>query len=297
MEKKQLGRTGLEVSIIGFGGAPLGLQGYLSGEDRCSASFERAATTAIRLAVERGVNLFDTAPAYGDGRSEQIIGGALEPHREEVILATKFHRWPQGDPAELEAILDGSLRRLRTDRVDLLQVHGNHFTAEHERLLLHSPVREWMERERERGRCRFLGITAEGGSGALERLLESGLFDTLQISYNLLCQSLCDHRFEPTGIVPLAKGLGLGVLTMRTATSGFLQNLLTREFPELSADALTALAIRFVLSTPEVDCALIGMRTEREVLINVELAEDPSNRLDLEALNDRYSLDLDALRG
>ncbi|MGD2175938.1 MAG: aldo/keto reductase, partial [Candidatus Brocadiaceae bacterium] len=279
MEKRALGKTGMRVSAIGFGGAPLGLQGYLDAEDKSSAAFERRAQAAVVTAFELGINFFDTAPGYGDGRSEEIIGRALEEHRDEVLLATKFHQWREEDPGGARETFERSLRLLRTDHVDLLQVHGGLFTDRDADLLLGSPVLDWARRERERGRCRHLGITAETTSGALERLLQTGIFETLQIAYGFIYQCHCDYQRGPKGIIPLARDLGIGILSMRTATSGFLQRVLTAEFPRLSAEAVTELAIRFVLSTPEVDCALVGMKRAEEVVANVRLAEDLTNRL------------------
>jgi aryl-alcohol dehydrogenase-like predicted oxidoreductase len=295
MEHRELGRTGLRVSRLGFGGAPLGLQGYLTGEDRSSAAFERQGARAIAAALERGVTFFDTAPGYGEGRSEEIMGRALEGHRDGIVLATKFHGWQLPEPAALDRLFEGSLRRLRTDHVDLLQVHGGYYGEADERALLRGGALEWARRQLERGRTRFLGLTAETTSGALERLIATGAFDTLQIAYNFVYECHCDYQRAPRGIIPFARERGLGILTMRTATSGFMQRVLKGEFPQLSAGSLTALAIRFVLSTAEVDCALVGMVSEEQVAANVALAEDLSNRLDLVALNDRYALNMAAL--
>jgi aryl-alcohol dehydrogenase-like predicted oxidoreductase len=295
MEYRELGRTGLKVSRLGFGGAPLGLQGYLGWEDKSSDAFERQGARAVAAALERGVTFFDTAPGYGDGRSEEIMGRALAGHRDDIVLATKFHGWQQPDAAALDRLFEGSLRRLRTDHVDLLQVHGGYYTGSDERALLQDGALEWARRQVERGRARFIGLTAETTSGALERLIETGAFDTLQIAYNFVYECHCDYQRAPKGIIPFARERGLGILTMRTATSGFMQRVLKAEFPQLSADALTALAIRFVLSTPEVDCALVGMVSQEQVAANAALVEDLSNRLDLPALNDRYSLDMKAL--
>jgi hypothetical protein len=295
MEMRTLGETGLEVSRVGFGGAPLGLQDYLDREDKSSEEFESQAVAAIRLAVDRGINLFDTAPGYGDGRSEEIVGRALAGRRDDVLVATKFHQWRDGSAGAARSTFERSLQNLRTDHVDLLQVHGGYFTDEAARELLASEVLGWARSEKERGRARCLGITAETASCGLERLLRSGVFDTLQVAYSFIYQSHCDYQRGPKGIIPFARDLGVGILTMRTATSGFLQRVMKMEFPELSAAELTAFSIRFVLSTPDVDCALIGMKNEDEVRMNVELAEDRSNRLDLVALNDRYGIDLDEL--
>ena len=295
MEHRQLGKTGLEVSRLGFGGAPLGLQGYLGREDKSSAAFEAEAVRALTAALDRGITFFDTAPGYGDGRSEEIMGKALSAHRDAIVLATKFHGWQQPDAAALDRLFEGSLRRLRTDHVDLLQVHGGCYTEKDERALLEGGALDWARRQKERGRARFLGLTAETASGALERLIGTGAFATLQIAYGFIYQSHCDYQRGAKGIIPYARERGLGILTMRTATSGLMQRVLKAEFPALPAAALTALAIRFVLSTPEVDCALVGMTTQEQVAANAALADDLTNRLDLVALNDRYSLDLGAL--
>jgi len=167
-------------------------------------------------------------------------------------------------------------------------MHGGLWTDEQAEAILTGPVLDWADEMRRRGCARFTGITAEGPSVALERLLRSGRFDVLQIAYNLIYQDPCDYQREPAGVIPLARSLGMGVVTMRTATSGFLQKLLAAEFPEIGAAAVTGLAIRFVLSTPEVDCALVGMRSTDEVIDNAALAADPSARLDLRELHRRY---------
>jgi len=87
----------------------------------------------------------------------------------------------------------------------------------------------------------------------------------LQIAYNAIYQASCDYQREPLGVVPLAKSLGMGVTTMRTATSGVLQKLLRTEFPDIDLKRVTRLAINFVLSTPEIDSAIVGMKTPDEV--------------------------------
>jgi hypothetical protein len=289
MEYRTLGRTGLKVSRVGFGGAPIGLQGYLTKEDRDGEAVAAQAIAAVRAALDRGVTVFDTAPAYGNGRSERLIGEVLEGRRDEAVIGTKYFFRPGRPDGEYTELLRASLDRLRTDRVDLLQYHGGVFTDELTEQILDSPVLDWVDRMRREGLCRFAGITAEGPSGGLERLLRTGRFDTLQIAYNLIYQSTCDYQREPKGIIPLARSLGVGILTMRPTTCAFLPRLLSAEFSGIDADRLTRLAINFVLSTPEVDCVLVGMRSVEEVAANVALAEDDAARLDLRALHDRYA--------
>ncbi len=290
MQYRHLGRAGLRVSAVGFGGAPIGLQGYLGGEDRDSPAFQQRAIDAVREAVAKGINYFDTAPGYGDGRSERLLGQALEPHREAVHIATKI---PLGDASTTEAArtdaLGASLERLRSGHVEVLQLHGTRWSDEQAEFILTGGLLDWAQRMRDRGRFRLLGITAESSNAALERLVGSGRFDVLQVCYNLIYQGACDHQRRPAaGIIPQARELGMGILTMRSATSGFLQRLLAGTSPGPGSAAVTRLAIQFVLSTPQVDVALVGMSSVDEVHTNAAIADDLAGRLDLGALHERY---------
>jgi aryl-alcohol dehydrogenase-like predicted oxidoreductase len=287
MPHRRLGSTGMDVSVIGFGGAVVGIKNYLRPSDPDGDEAGRQAQDAVRAAVEAGVNLFDTAPGYGSGRSEDLIGRALEPHRREVHVATKVSVRPEHDPADWSLSLATSLEHLRTDHVDLLQLHGNTWTDEAAEWVLGTPT-AWLEDVRAKGLTRAIGVTAEAPSGGLERILRSSRFDVLQMAYSVIYQAACDYQREPFGVIPLAKSLGLGVTTMRTTTSGVFQRLLHSEFPELDSARLSRLAIKFVLSTPEVDCALIGMSIPEEVRQNSALAADESDRLDLRRLHDFF---------
>ena len=288
MEYRTLGRTGLKVSRLGFGGAPIGLQGYLTPDDREDEAFCAGAVAALREAVERGINYFDTAPGYGEGRSERLMGEALAGVRERVVLATKYGFHPARSIGTYTDGLGASLENLRTDHVDVLQLHGGYFDDETADAVLDSGVLDWARQMQARGLCRATGITAEGPSGGLERILRSGAVDVLEIAYNVIYQGACDYQRQPRGIIPLAKSMGLGVTTMRPTTCLVLQRLIATELPEIDAGRLTRVAINFVLSTPEVDCVLVGMRTVDEVRANVQLAEDSAARIDLPALHRRY---------
>ncbi len=289
MEYRVLGKTGLKVSAVGFGGAPIGIPGYLSPENRDSDTFRQTAMAALREAVAGGINYFDTAPSYGDGRSERLMGEALEGQRDRIVLATKYPFREEWTAAQYTESLRRSLDRLRTDHLDVLQLHGGIYSDGLAERILASGVLDWAEAMRAAGLCRFTGLTAEGPSGALERLLRTGRFDMIEIAYNLIYQAACDYQRAPTGIIPLAKSLGMGVTTMRPTTCGFLQKLLGAAFPEIDVNRLTQLAINFVLSTPEVDCVVVGMRNPQEVAANIALAEDTAGRLDLAALHNRFT--------
>lgn len=288
MEYRTLGRTELRVSRIGFGGAPIGIPHYLSHEDRDSRAFHHQAVAAIQEAAARGINYFDTAPGYGDGRSERLIGEALKGSRETMVLATKYQFRPGQKSDTYTALLRESLARLQTEYVDVLQLHGNVYDDAGAEAILASGVLDWAEAMREEGLCRHLGITAEGPSGALERLLRTERFSVLEIAYSVIYQAACDYQREPCGIIPLAKSLSMGVTTMRPTTCGVLQRFIAYSFPEIDPARVTELAINFVLSTPEVDCIVIGMRSTAEVTANVALAGDEQRRIDLKFLHDRF---------
>jgi hypothetical protein len=285
--RRALGRTGINVSALGFGGAIIGIEGYLKQPGDAPVVPRDVALSAVEQARLNGVNLFDTAPGYGAGRSESVIGAALEPYHDSVNLATKVGVHPGDDPRKWADSLAGSLERLRTDHVDLLQLHGNTWTDPLADWVLDEPLR-WLESVQAEGLTRFIGLTAEAPSGGLERLIRSGRFQVLQMAYSVIYQAACDYQRVPFGVIPLAREFGMGTLTMRTTTSGVLHKLLHAEFPELDDDRISHLAIKFVLSTPEVDCALVGMGNPHEVDVNCRLAADVSDRLDLADLHDFF---------
>jgi hypothetical protein len=293
---RPLGRTNIPVSPIGFGGAVIGIPDYLDGDDRDSAQFQEQADTTVRAAFEAGITYFDTAPGYGAGRSESVLGRVLEPYRDRVVYATKVQVDPADEPQKWWDSLHASLDRLRTDHVEVLQLHGSSWPDEKARWAIDGPG-EWLAEVKSRGLANFVGTTAEVPSGGLELMLRSGRFDVLQMAYNVIYQAACDfQRKPPFGPIPLAKSLGMGVTTMRTTTSGMLHRLILRDFPELDPVRLSRLAIRYVLSTPQVDCALIGMSRPAEVAANVALAADEHDRIDVARMHDPYDPDWDAAR-
>jgi len=287
---KTLGRTGLKVSVLGFGGAPMGLAYYLAPDDTSAPAVQAKFIDAVERAVELGINYFDTAPGYGNGVGESVMGRALARHRDGVVLASKC---PQDATADgLEASVNDSLRRLGTDRIDVMQFHGGMYDRADAERIVSGGLLERLERMRDAGKIRFIGVTAEVPSAALEWMVETGRFDVLQVCYNLVSQGSADHSRACRGIAAVAERHAMGIASMRTTTCGFIQRLLAAEFPEAAtAERVTRIAIEFVLSTPEIDVALVGMRDRREVEANAAIAADAGARYDLEALNDRY-LDL-----
>jgi len=289
MKTRILGRTGLEVSEIGFGGAPAGLRNYLGQWEPDQDEAAQQVADAIGYAVSLGINYFDTAPGYGDGASERMFGLGLHPYRDQVTLATKLFADTADD---VRRSVEASLERLSIQQIDVIQLHGTWYTDQQvDRFLAPDGALQGLQAVKDEGLVRFIGFTAEGVNGPASRLIATSAFDVMQICYNLIYQ----HPYDPTrkaGILVEAEAQGMGIVTMRTLTSGIFQKWLAGVFPEMTdtarQDRLRQALLSFVLSNPMVDCALIGMRTRQEVAANVAMCEDTQWRINLDQMHERY---------
>ena len=189
MEKKQFGRTGLELSMLTFGcGAVGGLMTKGSAADQ---------DNAVAWARDNGINHFDTAPSYGNTTSETNLGRALGRNRDGIIVSTKVGVTEeyQGDLATaIRTSLEASLSRLQQDHVDIFQLHNTLEDPNDKRGNISADqvldeIVPAFEKLRDEGKTRFLGFTAKGNTDALHRLIESGCFDSAQIFYNMLVPS------------------------------------------------------------------------------------------------------------
>jgi hypothetical protein len=192
MQKRTLGRTGLRVSIVGFGGIPI------------IALSRDAAKRVVRYAYERGVNYFDTARAYGD--SEEKIGQALKDVRDDVILATKTHHRTREDAAR--AGLKQSLRNLQTERIDLVQLHGIDSEDTLQKATGSEGSLKALEDAKANGKIDFIGITGHNPY-ILAKALQTRKFDTVLVPLNVL-----DTR-ATEALLPLASELNVGVVIMK----------------------------------------------------------------------------------
>jgi predicted aldo/keto reductase-like oxidoreductase len=179
------------------------------------------------------------------------------------------------------------LKNLKRDWIDLLQVHGTVYSREEADLVMATGgMLDEMERMRDEGLFRWIGFTIEAQNEAIYRFIKCGRFDVMQISYNFIFQ----HPYDPSwksGSLYDAEKQQLGIVAMRTTTSGTFQRWMKMVHPENSFDYTRAL-IQFELSNPLIDVALIGMRSVKRVETNVEICEDSSGRIDLDDLHRRY---------
>lgn len=292
MEKRKLGRTGLNISVLTFGcGAVGGLMTRGAPADQ-----ERA----VARAVEAGVNHFDTAVAYGNGASEQNLGRVLARLKPNVIVSTKV-RVPaerRNIGAAIAASLDGSLERLGRDHVDVFQLHNeiaeraDGLTMSVDEVL--GDVVPALNSAREQGKTRHIGFTAIGETAALHRVIASRAFDTAQVPYNALNPSageaipaaypaqdyrqMLDRAAEAgvgtIGIRALAGGalsgtearnpLGLPVVEPIGSGASYASDVarakrLEPMLREGHAGSLTELAMRFVISNPGLSTSEIGL--------------------------------------
>jgi aryl-alcohol dehydrogenase-like predicted oxidoreductase len=300
MQYRTLGNTGIRVSEIGFGawaiggtadasGAPLGW-GRTSNEDSLAA---------IRSARDLGVNFFDTADSYGFGRSESLLGIVLSRFRSDIVIATKVGVTRTSDGAlqknfskqHIFHAVDGSLKRLRTDYIDLYQVH-NPTIADLQR----EEIQEAMERLQEIGKIRYWGVSVSSVEEGIE-VINRGWGHALQVLYNVLNQAPAAELF------PLARQKGYGIIARVPLASGLLsgkfrtdsvfaaddvrQNFLT---PKRLAEAIPRVdevkaiiggstrllaqgALGFVLADEAVSTTIPGARNARQVEINVGASE------------------------
>ena len=286
MEYVTLGKTGRKVSRLGFGGATAGLKNYTGAFNPEDKSDRMEVIRAIHRAYELGVNYFDTAAGYGDGASESIFGEGLEDlPKDQIFLATKVGR---GSGGQTRASLEQSLKRLRRDCIDLIQIHGSYYSNEDaDRILEPGGMLETLERAKAEGLVKHIGFSIECQNVPLYRLMETGRFDVMQVQYNLLFQHPSDRSWQ-CGSMHDAERNGLGIVVMRTATSGIFQRWVRTVNPANTFDYTPAL-IQTVLSNELVDVALIGMRTTDIVEQNVAIANDLSGRIDLDYIHNRYA--------
>ena len=202
MQYRQLGASGLDVSVLAFGAWQIGDAGYWG-----ESSWQDVQAT-VDLALDAGINLFDTAEMYGDGESERMLGKALGSRRDAVFVATKVS--PDNcAPADLRRSCEGSLQRLGTDRIDLYQVHW--------------PVRDVpidavcgeLERLRQEGKIRAIGVSNLGAQD-LTDWLAAGTCVSNQLGYNLLFRAI------EWDILPACHARQIGVLAYMPLVQGLL---------------------------------------------------------------------------
>jgi L-glyceraldehyde 3-phosphate reductase len=259
MQYNSLGRTGLNVSRVGFGGGGIG--------QVWGATTRDEAVRAVHRALDLGINYFDVAPAYGNGKAEEALGIALEGRSEEVIIGTKV-RVPGDDLANATAAvqrsMETSLRLLKRDSVDILHVH-NRFTENRGDVQnslsaddVMGPVLEAYQAVQQAGKTRFIGLSAmDHDVPTLNKIMDTGDWDTMLAYYNLLNQTAQSppppgvNLFDNGQNILLAKKHDMGVIGIRSHAAGALTSGVDRPVPPdnelLRQDVASAAQLGFLL--------------------------------------------------
>jgi len=249
MQHRRLGKTDLKVSVIGYGAIKL------------PEISPQEASRCLTRALELGINFIDTHRGYGD--SETKIGQALSDRREQFILATKTHA---RDRAGALADLETSLRELRTERVDLWQLHSVSNEEAWRSVMARDGALRAAKEARDKGLVGHIGISVHRSLDVMRQAIACGEFETIMLCYNPLDSE------GVTDILPLAKERDMGVIAMKALSGGSIAYPEQARRPGLGgADALVAGALRWVLSNPHVDCVIPGMRAVHEVEENAAL--------------------------
>ena len=293
MEYRQLGTTDLRVSALGVGTWEIGNRAY-------GQTSEKEAEAAIRRALDLGVTCFDTAPAYGFGRAEVVLGKTLGPRRETVVVITKCGlAWSgPGDgaawrrdssPGRIHAEIDDSLRRLGTDWVDLYLVHWP------DPIVPIEETAEAMARVVRAGKARYVGVSnfgldqvlafdricpvsvAQVGYNLFDRRVEAHLLPLLQergipvVAYGALCYGLltgaftATTRFEPQDWRATGKAFGLELFTAENFARNVAVVDALRPIAAANGKTLPQLALNWVLHRPGVTAGLTGVRRPAEI--------------------------------
>jgi predicted aldo/keto reductase-like oxidoreductase len=234
MQRRKLGTTEMNVSAVGFGGIPL--QGV---------SFEEA-DRILRKAIALGINFFDSARAYTD--SEEKMGRTLPSFRDRIYLSSKAL---SRTAPKLSEEIDTSLRNLRTEMIDLYQLHSVGSLAELKTVLAPGGAYEALVQARTDGKIRWLGITGHSREVMLTAI-ETGRFDTVQFPFNPI-----EDEWEGA-VIPAAKRAGMGTICMKPFAGGAIRE--------------HALALRFEL-TRGMDVAIPGMDAIEQVVENASVGE------------------------
>lgn len=259
-----LGRTGLEVSDISFGSSSL------------------TDADLVRYALDRGVTFFDTAESYRFGYAEEAIGEALQGVRDRVVISSKTKAGANDTQREMMEALEGSLRRLRTDYVD---IYFNHAVDDAARMR-NPEWREFTERAKEQGKIRFRGMSGHGARlvPCLHYAIDQDLVDVVLVAYNFgqdpgfysrMRDAVSFPAIQPhlPEILEKAKQKDIGVIAMKTLMGARLNDMRPYEW---ESGTFAQAAFRWVLSSPNVDALLISMTSKDAIDEYVRGSGDPT---------------------
>ncbi|NDI36062.1 aldo/keto reductase [Chengkuizengella sediminis] len=275
METRILGSTGIKVSEVGFGAWQLG-----NAKDWGNMS-EKEAIYLVHSALDQGCNFFDTAPNYGGGKSEELLGKAFSGKRDQVVVNTKVGK--DFSPTQLKTSLETSLKRLQSDYIDTILLHNPPF----EFLNGESPIYLELEKLKIEGKIRAYGASVDSSREMLE-IIHNTNSQVLEVLFNIFHQ-------ETAAAFPMAKEKGVGIIAKVPLDSGWLsgkynansqfkgirsrwsEEVINRRFELLNQiDYVTDVdqnmvqaALRFILSYDAVSTVIPGVKNEQQLFDNL----------------------------
>jgi len=268
--KRMLGKTGVEVTSLIIGGV-------VAMKEPPTAKFHPA--ELANAAIDAGIHYFDTAPSYNNGQSEKNYGEVLATRRKEVFLATKTgNRTYDGAMREVEA----SLKRLQTDRLDLLQVHGVKAKEDFTKWDKPDGMLKALYKLRDEKVTRFIGVTGHESAEAMRQAIEQFEFDTILTTFNPTARRLPFQQL----VLPVANEKKMGILAMKVMGGGLgslavgnpIKNDDIWYHDAAPHQAPATKLIRYALGLP-ITAAVVGMGSLEHLRINVAAARD-AQRLD-----------------
>jgi aryl-alcohol dehydrogenase-like predicted oxidoreductase len=272
IEKRSLGRTGAMLSMIGFGGIVV------------RDATPEDASKDVKLAIDSGVNYFDVAPSYGD--AEIKLGPALEPYRKDVFLACKTGKRTKAD-ARNE--LEQSLKRLRTDHLDLYQFHAVTTLADVDTILGSGGAMETFLEAKKEGKIRFIGFSAHSVEAALA-LMDRFDFDTILFPVNFTTWNAAN--FGPQ-VLARAQEKKMGILALKSMAKGpWPQGADRSKYPKCWYEPLTdqediRMGLRFTLSHPVTAALPPGEADLFKLALNVSGKLDPLNADEVKTIKEK----------
>ncbi|MFW6381736.1 MAG: aldo/keto reductase, partial [Bacillota bacterium] len=311
MDYRQLGESQLKVSVIGIGTWAIGSDFYGRVDDKQSIK-------ALRQGMESGINLIDTAPAYGDGHSEEVVGKAIEGYRDRVIIATKCGTYRQGKdfirdlkPSTIRKQLETSLSRLGVDTIDLYQIHWPD-----EDTPLSESVAE-LDKLKKEGKFRYLGVS-NFDTELLSEIMEMTDIVSLQPQYSILNREIEDK------ILPFCRQHNLGIMAYGSLGGGILTGKYTdrntppqldkddrrtefypyfkqpyweqvvdlvdllKEIANKHSSPIAQVSLNWVRQQPGVTTALVGVKNEAQAKENAAAGDWKLSESELSSINEAY---------
>lgn len=271
MRYRILGKTGLKVSVVGFGSTELGIDYGIKAPGEYGKPGKQAVKKMLYKALDYGINFFDTAPGYGE--SEKLLGDTigLEP----CYIATKINIDERSDALSIKASIGKSLKRLKKECIDVVQIHNA--TGG---IIRQPETLENLKKLRKQGLIRFFGASVYEPADGLA-VLKKGFFDCLQIAFNIMDQRILDKVLpvavkNDTGVISRSayfRGMLTKKITYLDNDWSFLKNAANKIKSTMNIDSwedLTGMALRFCLSTKGVSTVLVGIRTMDELMFAIK---------------------------